>query len=106
MYAIYVSKVLSKPDLLIHFVGDTLQVIFFCYRFCPSIFIFTITEIPCFWLLRLQLVDCVQNNLRFNNGITCSTSINGTNPFGEVWSRPILNSYITYNTYTTYIYNF
>ncbi|XP_028396484.1 transmembrane protein 26-like [Dendronephthya gigantea] len=55
------------------------------YWFCPSIFIFTITEIPCFWLLRLQLVECAQTNLRFNKGITCSTSINSTNLLGEIF---------------------
>ena len=68
-----------------HFVFDIgLTNIRFSARFCPSIFIFTITEIPCFWLLRLQLVECVQNNIRVNKGITCSTSINGSNPLGQV----------------------
>ncbi|XP_046841583.1 transmembrane protein 26-like [Xenia sp. Carnegie-2017] len=53
------------------------------YWFCPSIFIYTITEVPCFWLLRLQLVECVQKNTRI--GITCSTNINGTNLFEEIF---------------------
>ncbi|CAB4038164.1 Hypothetical predicted protein [Paramuricea clavata] len=45
-------------------------------RFCPSIFIFTTAEIPCFGLLRLKLGSCLRmSNGTSHGGIRCSPNI-------------------------------
>ena len=46
------------------------------YWFCPSIFIFTTAEIPCFGLLRLKLGSCLQmSDTEQNTDIRCSTNL-------------------------------
>lgn len=47
------------------------------YWFCPSIFIFTTAEIPCFGLLRLKLGSCLRmsNGTSHSGGIRCSPNI-------------------------------
>lgn len=48
------------------------------YWFCPSIFIFTAAEIPCFSILRMHLGSCLRS-VRMNNALSesikCSTNV-------------------------------
>ncbi|XP_028396636.1 transmembrane protein 26-like [Dendronephthya gigantea] len=46
------------------------------YWFCPSIFVFTTAEIPCFGILRLQLGSCLRmSETTGDAGIRCSTNV-------------------------------
>ena len=54
----------------------------FAFRFCPSIFLYLMTVLPCDWIAKREVLSCVISN---NDGSSvCLRAVNGSTALYEV----------------------
>ena len=51
------------------------KALFTSCRFCPSMFLYLITMIPCDWIAKAQVLDCVASNSDADN-VACLRAVN------------------------------